>query len=60
MKVYMLQNKDGLFYERRTGAWVPQERGAIWPSKAGPSSAKGHCHHDQEAKTVEFELVEAE
>jgi hypothetical protein len=58
MKVYMLQNKDGLFYERRSGRWVPQERGAIWPSKAGPRSAKGHS--DQDAKTVEFELVEVE
>ena len=57
MQVFMLQNKSGLFYERRTGRWVPQERGAIWPSKAGPHSAKGHAN--QAAEVVEYKLMEA-
>jgi len=59
MKVFMLQNKDGLFYERRTKKWVPQQRGAIWPSQAGPRRAKGGCS-DKEAEVVEYKLVEVD
>ena len=58
MQVFMLQNKDGLFYERRTSAWVAQQKGAIWPSKAGPISAKGHS--DRDAEVVEYKLVKVE
>jgi len=62
MTVYMLRNKNGLYYRRAKGyanRWVEQEKASIWTSKIGPASARSHVRgNKQHCEIVPFELKE--